>query len=254
MNVGDDDDYGGKYSRKVPGIPVRKTLTTEESPPQKAVNVQNNNMELIPNNGSSQAGAVSKVKITLVSTGTRPKPTTLASLNTNRTDRVGGGDVAPRDVTYTTPSDSRTNINSPKGSCDSITNERIRTARVTAIDTQTPLTVATSSNDRIVDRGSPMSLRSKEEGNMAVTSHHVRTIPTDTHSTRATSITDKTNTESNLDKAKGISVATKETTQKGASGDKKRIRHVILDPHAVLLDAAVEGELEQVKRVIRDVS
>lgn len=36
--------------------------------------------------------------------------------------------------------------------------------------------------------------------------------------------------------------------------EKKKSRHVSLDPHAVLLDAAVEGELEQVKLAIRDVS
>ena len=34
---------------------------------------------------------------------------------------------------------------------------------------------------------------------------------------------------------------------------RKKARHVSLDPHAVLLDAAVEGELDLVKRVIREV-
>jgi len=34
---------------------------------------------------------------------------------------------------------------------------------------------------------------------------------------------------------------------------KKKARHVSLDPHAVLLDAAVEGELDLVKRVILEV-
>lgn len=34
---------------------------------------------------------------------------------------------------------------------------------------------------------------------------------------------------------------------------KKKARHVSLDPHAVLLDAAVEGELELVKQLIREV-
>ena len=37
------------------------------------------------------------------------------------------------------------------------------------------------------------------------------------------------------------------------SDGKKKARHVSLDPHAVLLDAAVEGELELVKQVIREV-
>ncbi|EDO49564.1 predicted protein [Nematostella vectensis] len=35
--------------------------------------------------------------------------------------------------------------------------------------------------------------------------------------------------------------------------EKKKSRRVILDPHAVLLDAALEGELEHVKQVIKNV-
>ena len=34
---------------------------------------------------------------------------------------------------------------------------------------------------------------------------------------------------------------------------KKKARHVSLDPHAVLLDAAVEGELELVKQIVEEV-
>ena len=45
-----------------------------------------------------------------------------------------------------------------------------------------------------------------------------------------------------------------EVAQAPAQNDRrKKARHVSLDPHAVLLDAAVEGELDLVKRVIREV-
>ena len=45
-----------------------------------------------------------------------------------------------------------------------------------------------------------------------------------------------------------------EVAQVPAQNDrKKKARHISLDPHAVLLDAAVEGELDLVKRVIREV-
>lgn len=45
-----------------------------------------------------------------------------------------------------------------------------------------------------------------------------------------------------------------EVAQAPAQNDrKKKARHVSLDPHAVLLDAAVEGELDLVKHVIREV-
>ena len=50
------------------------------------------------------------------------------------------------------------------------------------------------------------------------------------------------------------SVESAEVTQAPAQNERrKKARHVSLDPHAVLLDATVEGELDLVKRVIREV-
>lgn len=207
--------------------PIRKALFSEEISSQKSDSTD-------PNSSASSSQAVSKVRITLVSSGIRPTPTTPEI-----------SDRREEDVEFT-------DINIPKE--DSKSQDRMRTARVTAIEPQDQLKVSTNTNfnNGRIEKDSPRSSRSADEESsvMTTTSYQSRSTPTDTQNVHSTSLTEEKSYR-DVDKGRVSSFSPRETP---TSGEKKRIRHVILDPHAVLLDAAVEGELEQVKRVIRDVS
>ncbi|XP_031567803.1 apoptosis-stimulating of p53 protein 1-like isoform X2 [Actinia tenebrosa] len=206
----------GSQERKFPVAPIRKALSSEEISSKK-----NDNTDPVFSTSSSQA--VTKVRITLTSSGIHPTPTTPEISDHTRGENV-----------------EFTDINILKG--DGKSQDRMRTARVIAIDPKEPFTV---------EKGSPGSSRSADPGSsvMTTTSSQLRATPTNKQNVHSTSLTEEKK-YGDTDKGKVSSPGPQETP---TSGERKRVRHVILDPHAVLLDAAVEGELEQVKRVIRDV-
>ncbi|KAK3745547.1 hypothetical protein QZH41_012462, partial [Actinostola sp. cb2023] len=191
--------------------------------------------ELSDSSKTASQGAMSKVRITLVSCGKRP-----ASLSREepvlKSERGKEGDITAKEATV--PRSPNSNRGSFESWDELKPRDGKRTAKVRPVDSfnakKVPAifesTGAKNVNDEV-----------KTQQDDVLTSHERKTAPTSIGD-------DKLDSSSFLQHGDHVS-----RNPNNSSAEKKKIRRVCLDPHAVLLDAAVEGELEQVKRVIRDV-